>query len=555
MLSFLDDRKTIVDWAETLNNLNQMTLSKPYSEAMMKTCLLRFVSHYESAQTEYLRNNTSNEIANFLLSLNTRVDKIAYHKSKLLSAVRKPNETLSSAVQKVRNIAEKIYAPDPEDHMVPAVPAIPLPVLPPVVPIPAIAVPGAAGGAVVPVPDIHPIVNRILINAIIYFTCDEISVPMDSLIKSDSNRNRLKDYNYYLKIAMSAELRVNSPITSPLKYGRELMSPEQISLNSASALPCPPISQIIPISPLSIDYHDPHNFRPDESHFIDPCSVPSSVKNYVKEKVCADLCSIIIKTILKKDPCVNHFIDTSRQRHFDNNPADSPRPSDRDISADCHRSANIHGRRDISADSYRPSILKRRQDISEDSYNYMDRKRNVSADIHRRSNSADMYLTRDRNNHGSRDSSYDKKQHRDISSPNRHSYRSHDRYQGIPVDHPHDKDQRRPLYHSHDRNQDEHRDRSPHDRHLNHSHDRNQHEHRDNSHNRDQWGTSDHSHDGHSHNSHHRNQDKHRDNSQDLYHCGSLYHSHDKDQRRLLDHSHDKDKRRPLYKSHDISLN
>jgi len=138
MLSFLDDRKTIVDFAETLNNLNQMTLSKPYSKAIMKTCLLRFVSHYESAQTEYLRNNTSDGIANFLLSLNTRVDKIAYHKSKLLSAVRKPDETLSSAVQKVRRIAEQIYAPTPDpavsvDPAVPAVPAVPLAVVPPVV--------------------------------------------------------------------------------------------------------------------------------------------------------------------------------------------------------------------------------------------------------------------------------------------------------------------------------------------------------------------------------------------------------------------------------------
>jgi len=35
------------------------------------------------SQTAYLRNNTSDEIAQFLLSLNTTIDKIAYHKSRL----------------------------------------------------------------------------------------------------------------------------------------------------------------------------------------------------------------------------------------------------------------------------------------------------------------------------------------------------------------------------------------------------------------------------------------------------------------------------------------
>ncbi len=39
-LVFLDNEKRIVDWPMTLQNLNRMIASKPYSDSMMKNCLL-----------------------------------------------------------------------------------------------------------------------------------------------------------------------------------------------------------------------------------------------------------------------------------------------------------------------------------------------------------------------------------------------------------------------------------------------------------------------------------------------------------------------------------
>jgi hypothetical protein len=44
-LTFLDPKKTIVDWPLTLDNLNAMIRQKPYSEAMLRNCLLRFINH------------------------------------------------------------------------------------------------------------------------------------------------------------------------------------------------------------------------------------------------------------------------------------------------------------------------------------------------------------------------------------------------------------------------------------------------------------------------------------------------------------------------------
>jgi len=77
-LTFLDADKKVVDWPLTLANLNRMIANKPYSDNMMRACLLRFINHYEPRQTEYLKDKTSNQIARFLLSLDSRIDRKAF---------------------------------------------------------------------------------------------------------------------------------------------------------------------------------------------------------------------------------------------------------------------------------------------------------------------------------------------------------------------------------------------------------------------------------------------------------------------------------------------
>jgi hypothetical protein len=56
------------------------------------------------------------------------------------------------------------------------------------------------------------------------------------MILQDSSLSRLKDYMYYLRIAMKAEMRQNAFPTVPLKYSRKLPEPYKglASLNSAS---------------------------------------------------------------------------------------------------------------------------------------------------------------------------------------------------------------------------------------------------------------------------------------------------------------------------------
>ena len=58
-LVFLDNEKKIVDWPMILANLNTIITPNPYSDNMMKNCLLPMVNHYETIQLGYLKEKHS----------------------------------------------------------------------------------------------------------------------------------------------------------------------------------------------------------------------------------------------------------------------------------------------------------------------------------------------------------------------------------------------------------------------------------------------------------------------------------------------------------------
>jgi hypothetical protein len=249
-----------------------MIRQKPYSEAMLRNCLLRFLNHYESAQTEYLWDKTCDKIGNFLLSLNTRIDRKGYHKSRLLAAMRRPDETLSAAVHKVRNIAESIYtnAPGAAAAATPgaAQPAAGAGGEPGS---PGAAQPAANAAYAVAIGEINPIVNRILINAIISFCPDDLAIALNKKVLADSSLSRLKDYTYYLRITMAAEQRQNAFPTVPLKYRRKLpQSPD--SFAALNSITVPDNHQCLHIAP-----RKNASSRLVENYF--PCHTPDQIND------------------------------------------------------------------------------------------------------------------------------------------------------------------------------------------------------------------------------------------------------------------------------------
>ena len=273
-LSFLDSEKKMVDWVTTLANLNNMLTRKLYDENMLHRCLMRYINHYESAQTEYLKNMNCNAIANFLLSLNSRVDRTAHHKARLHASVRLPEEPLSAAVMKVRNIAMMIY-PTPAAVQAPA----PAPGAggagegagPPAgaAAAAAAAAPPPAGQAAQLDPpqrnlaEVNPVVNRILVNAIISFCRDEIAVPLAARAMQDNAEARLMDFTYYLQYAMKAEDRTGNKPTVPMKFSRKLPSAAGgiMSLNTMyipEIHPCQSVPPRRPFPPRTLENYYGH---------------------------------------------------------------------------------------------------------------------------------------------------------------------------------------------------------------------------------------------------------------------------------------------------------
>ena len=107
----------------------------------------------------------------------------------LLAAVRRPDENLSAAVHKVRNIAESMYtnAPGPAQGAAPgaAQPAARGPQAA------ARDEPGGQAAAAQPAAnanagELSPLVSRVLINAIITFCRDDLAIALNKKVLSDS---------------------------------------------------------------------------------------------------------------------------------------------------------------------------------------------------------------------------------------------------------------------------------------------------------------------------------------------------------------------------------
>ena len=259
-LSFLDSEKKTVDWPQSLANLNRMIANKPYSEAMMKACLLRFVNHYEPAQTEYLKERTSNEIAHFLISLDAKFDRVAFHRAKLLQSCRAKGEPLISAVMKIKNIIDQIYplAQQPlggagGDNNAPNQAQ-------------------AAAAANIPEHEVTSVANRILINAIVSFLVDDLATPLLAKVQSDHSSNRLLSYQEYLKLAVGAEAKSQLYPSMPLQFGRRLNTRIPIMGLNNFEVPLIHPSMNIPkkkgFFPHNLSHYFPSNLEEDEHNFV-----------------------------------------------------------------------------------------------------------------------------------------------------------------------------------------------------------------------------------------------------------------------------------------------
>jgi hypothetical protein len=79
MVVFADrDQQTRVDWTFTLGNLKRLAHDMVYTERMMHGCLLRLVNRFCGELADMLRSMTANEVARYLLNMDSRLNRRIY---------------------------------------------------------------------------------------------------------------------------------------------------------------------------------------------------------------------------------------------------------------------------------------------------------------------------------------------------------------------------------------------------------------------------------------------------------------------------------------------
>lgn len=110
-LIFLDSQRTIVDWTLSIPKLKTLGEDRIYDRDLMKSCLVRLVNTYHSDMTTVLSDKSADEIATFLIKLDSKRDKQLFYRSKLYSLQRNIHEDLQNALTKAQAIIDCIYPP------------------------------------------------------------------------------------------------------------------------------------------------------------------------------------------------------------------------------------------------------------------------------------------------------------------------------------------------------------------------------------------------------------------------------------------------------------
>jgi hypothetical protein len=150
----------------------------------MGDCLRRLINRYLSDQTTLIDSKDPNEIARFLLKLDSRKDKVGFYRQRLLTFQREPMQELSAAMARFTNLLDKIYPPADLSTL--------------------------------------SLRENLLKTAVISFLPDQYSIPMLSQIKRAADRCEPLTYESILKQAISLENYEQVLPRVALTFGRNI---------------------------------------------------------------------------------------------------------------------------------------------------------------------------------------------------------------------------------------------------------------------------------------------------------------------------------------------
>jgi len=214
---FLDEGRTVIDWAMSLPELRRLAQERLYTADMMQNCLLHLVDRYAKDQKDLIRGLTANQSANYLLSLERNRDKTTYRRKELYQLTRQPGQELRSCLTIAYRLIDKIYPPDQ----------------------PAMASHRSSAKR----------------TAIASFLPDELALPLLARIrKSQESVTPLSD-EIIRQMAEEAEEASRFYLTAPLKYGRQvglMPAANHVQFNSmeTGVIRPPPCNYGMPVAPI-----------------------------------------------------------------------------------------------------------------------------------------------------------------------------------------------------------------------------------------------------------------------------------------------------------------
>ena len=198
----------MVDWRTSLDNLKRLSTDRRYTEQMMHACLLRLINKFIPEQTMLQKPKTSNEIAQFLLQLDSKVDKLSFYKQQLFTAQRNIGEELDAAMARFRSLLDKVY---PEN-----------------------------------VPENASYRENYLKTAILSFLPDSIANPILEDLKKAAMKCIPITAEELQRTAYAAEKFAQLTIRTPLQFSRTLQTApvaSQVQFNSINSLPPFPVKK------------------------------------------------------------------------------------------------------------------------------------------------------------------------------------------------------------------------------------------------------------------------------------------------------------------------
>jgi len=111
-LHFLNEGRSVVDWSLSLPELKRLAHNRLYTDAMMQYSLLHLVDSFCKDHKDLIRGMNSNQMANYLLSMERNRDKTSYRREELKALTRKVGQEYKAVLIMAYTLIDRIFPAD-----------------------------------------------------------------------------------------------------------------------------------------------------------------------------------------------------------------------------------------------------------------------------------------------------------------------------------------------------------------------------------------------------------------------------------------------------------